>query len=681
MVGDFLSRLSRRNAGLWLTALLGTAASAGDLRLGLAKRDITGTPTGRPMMGYGDPTQKTAGVHTRLWARALVVEKDNPSTADSSRVAIVVADLGMIFGSVSAAVIQRLATSAPGRYDATNVMLTATHTHSSPGGFSHYDLYNATTQGYDPRTFAAIVDGISGAILAADRDLQPGSLSFGEGELRGVAVNRSLPAYVLDPDRGPDETDPLHLVLRINDAKGQARGAFDWFAVHATSMSKHNHLISSDNKGYADWALEHRMQREGVANFLAAFGNSNEGDSSPDIFRGTPNDKGLTDEQKTELIGSLQADAAFELVRSAKAIEVPRVQSRHTWIRMPGYSVSAEYTRGSQENLCGPALGYSFAAGAEDGPSDIPGFVEGIRQGDHLPSQMFFEPLLVGLRLILGGSKVGEACHSPKAILISGGGTNPELLPETLPFQIFTLGPVAIAGVPAEMTTVSGQRLRALLEAKLAPLGVRRVVIAGLANEYSHYVATPEEYQSQQYEGGSTLFGPNTLNAHLQIFAGLAESLLPDEPVRAPASNGPPPARQKPLVDLLGTAPFDGRYLTEKAGQVLDNVDAHYRRGDVVSAAFRAGLPTGPEEAFVVERWDGMKWERQVGDGAPDANYEWKRDGVPFCIACSRLTAHWQTFESTPTGTYRIRHKGTWRDSPLSSERRYETLTRSFSLD
>lgn len=34
------------------------------------------------------------------------------------------------------------------------------------------------------------------------------------------------------------------------------------------------------------------------------------------------------------------------------------------------------------------------------------------------------------------------------------------------------------------------------------------VVIAGPANTYGHYIATPEEYTVQRYEGASTLYGP-----------------------------------------------------------------------------------------------------------------------------------------------------------------------------
>ena len=44
-----------------------------------------------------------------------------------------------------------------------------------------------------------------------------------------------------------------------------------------------------------------------------------------------------------------------------------------------------------------------------------------------------------------------------------------------------------------------------------------RVVIAGLANTYSSYVTTFEEYAEQRYEGASTIFGPHTLDAYIQV--------------------------------------------------------------------------------------------------------------------------------------------------------------------
>ena len=48
-------------------------------------------------------------------------------------------------------------------------------------------------------------------------------------------------------------------------------------------------------------------------------------------------------------------------------------------------------------------------------------------------------------------------------------------------------------------------------------------VIAGLSNTYADYVTTKEEYQAQRYEGASTIFGPNTLDAFIHEFKKLAK--------------------------------------------------------------------------------------------------------------------------------------------------------------
>lgn len=42
-------------------------------------------------------------------------------------------------------------------------------------------------------------------------------------------------------------------------------------------------------------------------------------------------------------------------------------------------------------------------------------------------------------------------------------------------------------------------------------------VIAGLTNTYSSYITTFEEYGVQRYEGASTLYGPHTLDAYIQV--------------------------------------------------------------------------------------------------------------------------------------------------------------------
>lgn len=77
------------------------------------------------------------------------------------------------------------------------------------------------------------------------------------------------------------------------------------------------------------------------------------------------------------------------------------------------------------------------------------------------------------------------------------------------------------------------------MEATLRAHGINNgiVVLAGLSNSYSHYIATPEEYVFQRYEAASTLYGPATLGVYLQEFTRLMTDLL--NGVSVPP--GPPP--------------------------------------------------------------------------------------------------------------------------------------------
>ncbi len=83
----------------------------------------------------------------RQWARAFVIEE----AASGRRLVYVSTDLGMIFQAVHLKVLARLKAKYPGVYDENNVMLAATHTHSGPGGFSHYAMYNLSVLGFRKR--------------------------------------------------------------------------------------------------------------------------------------------------------------------------------------------------------------------------------------------------------------------------------------------------------------------------------------------------------------------------------------------------------------------------------------------------------------------------------------------------------------------------------------------------
>ncbi|UMG92662.1 neutral/alkaline non-lysosomal ceramidase N-terminal domain-containing protein [Nocardioides sp. TF02-7] len=246
--------------------------------------DITGEPAETGMMGYADTTQVTEGLHMRQRSRAFVVV----DRRTGRRVVHVVADIGMFFQGLRDDVLDRVRHRLGSRYGERNVMLTATHTHAGVGGYSHHNMYNLFSGFFHEKTYDAIVRGVTQSIVRAHRDLAPARLTLARTHLRNASVNRSRAAFDRNPARDrrffPRATDTLSTTLRVH-RRGRAVGAINWFAVHATSMSTGNHLISPDNKGYAQHRWEELAGVDHLTDtdpaFVASFAQTNAGDMSP----------------------------------------------------------------------------------------------------------------------------------------------------------------------------------------------------------------------------------------------------------------------------------------------------------------------------------------------------------------------------------------------------------------
>src|SRR5205823_5283376 len=80
-------------------------------------------------------------------------------------------------------------------------------------------------------------------------------------------------------------------------------------------------------------------------------------------------------------------------------------------------------------------------------------------------------------------------------------------VPQAVPLMAARIDDGLVVTIPGEMTVGMGSRVRTDVLRAAAGSGVRFAVISGLANEYLQYFTTPEEYEAQHYEGGSTLYG------------------------------------------------------------------------------------------------------------------------------------------------------------------------------
>lgn len=243
------------------------------------------------LQGYANPEQIAGGLHTRLYARALIVASSQDS---SNRVLFVNLDACMAAQAVTFTVIEKLKVRyGESMYSESNVVLSGTHTHSGPAGYLQYLVYDITGLGFVRETFDALVDGILLSISRAHESIRPGSLSIHTGLLLDANINRSPTAYQENPKEERQQydynIDKEMTLLRINDDEGQGVGAFSWFAVHGTSMNNTNRLINGDNKGAASLMMEDSMGK----GFISAFCQANVGDTSPNTLGAYCIDTGL----------------------------------------------------------------------------------------------------------------------------------------------------------------------------------------------------------------------------------------------------------------------------------------------------------------------------------------------------------------------------------------------------
>src|SRR5690606_11063716 len=143
------------------------------------------------------------------------------------------------------------------------------------------------------------------------------------------------------------------------------------------------------------------------------------------------------------------------------------------------------------------------------------------------------------------------------------------------PMGLARIGQLVLVVGPAEFTTMSGRRIRNTVGEILGD-AADHLVIAGYSNGYAGYVTTYEEYQTQQYEGGHTLYGPWTLAAYQQVYAALA-TLMNGQSATLPSAR-PRDIRGEVQSATLGGEP-DAAPANAKFGDVVEAPAATYAAG------------------------------------------------------------------------------------------------------
>jgi neutral ceramidase len=322
-------------------------------------------------MGYAVVSQHGRGLLQRMRSRAFIIGDVNKT---ENRVVYVSVDNGMAFQIVKSEVADRLNKSfGSNLYNDKNVIISGTHTHSTPGGTGGTALVDITTLGFVKQNWEACVDGIIQSIKRAHNNLQLGRIKMNIGQVDNANINRSPASYLNNIDKGEysANTDHEMTVLRFESIDGKKEiGMINFYPVHAVCLNNTNKLVAGDHKGYASYLFEKNKNPPGTlpgqGQFVAAFGQSNEGDVSPNLMgpkcldTGLPCDfatstcNGRTEKciafgpgenmyQSNQIIGTREYHTAKDLYEKAEIFlnGDTTVDFRHTYVDM---QVSSNFT-------------------------------------------------------------------------------------------------------------------------------------------------------------------------------------------------------------------------------------------------------------------------------------------------------------------------------------------------
>jgi neutral ceramidase len=453
------------------------------LLAGVAEVDIT-PPPGLPKAGYSANAHDGVGFRTRLRARVFHLRSGHTS------IAIVACDL--LGGS---SVVQRLVADAvASRTDIplAGLMIGATHTHAGPGQFLGTDFYNrfaSNRPGFDPAWTQFLVDRIAGAVIEAHDTRRPARAALGTTDVWGWTRNRSLDPHVHNTNVTDRRTDPqrkwvsinpeLHL-LRVDAADGDLEplGALVVFSVHGTGISMHTKEYNADLWAYLVGDLERRIEIDAGRRAVVGAMEGAHADVAPAI---RPGRAGHVEAQR---IGRGVGGEAFELWRRLDSELDDRVPLA---CGLRELDLDASRSIDDVGLPRRPAVGAALVAGATENVTPVIWRIRPFKPGApkrHGTHNAQGAKWVIGTRWLQG-------------VLVPL-----RSFPRVIPLQLLRIGDATIVGLPFEITTETGRRVAAAVGA--------RAIVSSVANEYSGYVATAEEYSRQYYEGGHTLYGPNT---------------------------------------------------------------------------------------------------------------------------------------------------------------------------
>jgi len=185
-------------------------------------------------------------------------------------------------------------------------------------------------------------------------------------------------------------------------------------------------------------------------------------------------------------------------------------------------------------------------------------------------------------------------------------------------------------------------------------------MIVGLANEYTNYYTTPEEYSAQHYEGAATLYGTNASYALLDFLTEMASAMADREPAPEPYAFDPtnglgPGGAPFPLGAASASALQQPAATAERLGdsrfEWQGGAGGFDRRLDLAFVRVQRQAPGTKRGWLTVDKDLGLRILWGVDDEG-------------------RYFSRWEPALNAPTGTYRFQIRAN----------RYGLISESFEL-
>jgi len=394
--------------------------------------------------------------------------------------------------------------------------------------------------------------------------------------------------------------------------------------------------------------------------------------------------------QSAEIIGTKQYNHAAGLMEATSSLPDGPISYVHRFADMSNQTVTLD--DGTTATTCPSAMGYAFAAGTTDGPG---AFNFHQATNETTPFWNFISDIL--------STPTPEqiACQAPKPILLNVGAiARPyQWDADVVPVQLFRIGTLFIAVVPAEFTTMAGRRLRNMIASRVVSSGIIdeadadqvNVVIGGLANSYADYVTTYEEYQAQRYEAASTIFGPHTHQAYVALFESLVDEMAGLIP--KPNAPSPPDLYNKQLQAIPNEVKYDSLPTGSAFGQIVKDVNnsmpytagANATADTIVSATFQGANPRADLKQgstfLTVERYDATTdaWIVVANDADFATKFIFTRP-LKRAPHESNVEIQWVPPAYTTPGTHRLHYYGDATSKMSGTSSPFEGISSTFEV-